>query len=56
MTDINMKKVELGQLSLKKTKNLEIGRLQTSPQGRRIVGFSKIEYQWKVQDRNFPKE
>ena len=44
------------QLSWKKIENLDMGRRQTARQGRTIVGFSKIEYQQKVQDWDFPKQ
>ena len=41
---------KINEKSEKSTKKQEIGRLQTAPHGRRIVGILKIEYQWKVQD------
>ena len=39
MTDAKLKKLEFQQLSEKFTKNTEMGRLQTAPQGRRMVGM-----------------
>ena len=39
MTDTSMKKLEFQQLSSKLTKKQEIGRLQTAPQGLRMVGM-----------------
>ena len=50
MTDTSLKKLEFQQESLKKTKNLDIVRLQMVLQGRRVIGFSKIEFVVKVQD------
>ena len=50
MTDINMKSLKISTILAEKTKNWEIGRLQMVLQGRRVVGFSKIEFVVKVQE------
>ena len=54
-TDVKLKKLEYQQLSSKGAKNLDMGRLQTDPQGRRMVGIQKIEFHWKVQEEYFLK-
>ena len=41
---------KVNKKSEKSTKKQEIGRLQTDPPGRRIVGMEKIEFHWKVQE------
>ena len=47
-TDVKLKKLEFQQLSSKLTKNTNIARLQMALQGRRMVGFKKTEFHWKV--------
>ena len=37
----------------KLTKKQEVGRLQTAPQGRKMIGILKTEFYWKVQELYF---
>ena len=53
MTDTNTKKLEFQQLSSRLMKNTNIGQLQMAVHGLGMVGFSKIEFHWKVKELYF---